>query len=91
MDTDESNKTIGILVRKIRTQLGLSQHQLGRLTGTSGSYISYVESGKAIPSLVFSYKIEIGFNLKNPDLTRLKNEMALNQAKQEMLIERTAG
>jgi transcriptional regulator with XRE-family HTH domain len=43
--------TLGDVVRKARTSLGLSQRQLGEEIGVQGSHIAYIEAGERHPSL----------------------------------------
>jgi transcriptional regulator with XRE-family HTH domain len=41
----------GELVQSSRESMGISQRELGRRTGTTGSMISYIESGKSTTTL----------------------------------------
>jgi transcriptional regulator with XRE-family HTH domain len=44
-------QTLGDVIRKARTSLGLSQRQLGEEIGVQGSHIAYIEAGERHPSL----------------------------------------
>lgn len=44
-------------LRTLRTERGYSQSQLANLTGTVGSYVSKLESGRQTPSLAVALRI----------------------------------
>lgn len=54
-----SKKTYGETLRKMRRSADVTQHQLAAHLGTSGAYISAIESGRRAPlSVVRSREIE---------------------------------
>jgi transcriptional regulator with XRE-family HTH domain len=60
---------LGKKIRTIRVTSGLSQEQLGELTGLDRTYISGIERGVRNPSISNVEKIARALNVKVSDIT----------------------
>jgi transcriptional regulator with XRE-family HTH domain len=66
----------GRAVRELRTQLGLSQEQLGYETGLHRNYIGGVERGELNASLASVYKLAAGLGVRPSELLKLAERIA---------------
>jgi len=62
--------SLGNNVRTRRTQAGLSQEQLGELSGLHRTYITHVEGATRNPSVASLYKIATALDCSISDLTK---------------------
>lgn len=81
---------IGVILRKIRKQKGLSLRELAKLSGLSHSFISDIENGRCNPSIKSLLKITNALDV-NPNifLTDVVAENDRNQ-KENVRAEKTA-
>ncbi len=57
------DKSIGTQIKKLRKELAWTQSDLAEIVGTSTSYISDIERGKAIPGFRYCKEFAKAFNL----------------------------
>jgi transcriptional regulator with XRE-family HTH domain len=65
---DEVAAALGAAVRDRRTEAGLTSTVLARRTGLTQPFISQLENGKAVPSLVTLYRIAAALGVAPQDL-----------------------
>ena len=51
-----------IMIKKLRTEIGLTQAELGKEIGVSRQTLNAIENGRYIPSLDIAYKITEALN-----------------------------
>lgn len=66
--TDETLKSLGKKVQKLRKEQNLTQEELAHQLGISRVYMGYIEQGRESPSLKLLMKISRKFNVKVEDL-----------------------
>jgi putative transcriptional regulator len=57
-------------VRRVRTERGLSQAELGRAVGVSRQTINAIETGRYLPSLPLAFALAGYFGMRIEDLFR---------------------
>ncbi|MFZ5944867.1 MAG: helix-turn-helix domain-containing protein [Bacillota bacterium] len=75
---------VGQNIRTLRLKSNITQVELAKLVGVSGSYIGYLERGKKNPSLDLLTKIAEGLNV-SPDMLLIspddKKNLEINKLK----------
>jgi transcriptional regulator with XRE-family HTH domain len=66
-------RTLGEVLRKARVSLGITQCEVGRLTGVKTSHIAYLENGRRRPSLRLLRKLADVLGLGRRDLLFLSH------------------
>lgn len=66
--TDETLKSLGRKVQKLRKEQNLTQEELAHQLGISRVYMGYIEQGRESPSLKLLMKISRKFKVKVEDL-----------------------
>lgn len=66
--TDETLKSLGKKVQKLRKEQNLTQEELAHQLSISRVYMGYIEQGRESPSLKLLMKISRKFNVKVEDL-----------------------
>lgn len=70
----KEEEVFGILIKEIRKNKSLSQEKLAEKTGLDRTFISSVETGRKIPSLISICKLAKGLDIKLSDLFKLYEE-----------------
>ena len=68
-----TKRTLGQVLRETRGELGITQRELGRLTGVKASHIAYLENGRRRPSLTLLGRIADVLGLNRRDLLFLSH------------------
>lgn len=63
-------EVFGSLVRKLRTERGLTQEALAERTELSVSYIGFIERGENVPTLTIVVNLAEALNVDAADLVR---------------------
>src|SRR5262245_50037643 len=63
------------MIYRARKERGLKQEALGHQVGCSGSYITKIERGQAVPSPVMASKLEEALGLKGGALSKAVNDI----------------
>jgi transcriptional regulator with XRE-family HTH domain len=71
-----TKRTLGQVLRETRGELGITQRELGRLTGVKASHIAYLENGRRRPSLTLLGRIADVLGLNRRDLLFLSHPEA---------------
>lgn len=69
----------------IREEFGLSQYQLGRITGIDKSYFSRLEKGERAPSRALVERLIVGLELASWEANRLRLAAGFAAIKRERL------
>ena len=62
--------TVGNVIRQFRSKKGLSQEVLSGLADINRRYLSRVELGKSIPSVIVLYRLADALGIKASDLMK---------------------
>jgi HTH-type transcriptional regulator / antitoxin HipB len=87
MNRDEAMRTCGVVLRQVRRDRGLSQHELARRAGTRQSTISRVETGREVPTverlrdLLLVMGMELVLDAAALDPGRTADDVAADRAK----------
>jgi transcriptional regulator with XRE-family HTH domain len=65
---DETQRNLGLAVKTLRTNLGITQEELSNRTGVHPTYISDIERGARNPSWAALVKLVRGMNATMTDL-----------------------
>jgi transcriptional regulator with XRE-family HTH domain len=65
---DETQRNLGLAVKALRTNLGITQEELSSRTGVHPTYISDIERGARNPSWAALVKLVRGMNSTMTDL-----------------------
>lgn len=65
---------IKINLKKIRLEKGLTQKELAKKSGVSGSYISFLETGKRLPTIYILVVIAKTLDVKINELVDIKED-----------------
>ena len=82
-------KSFGNQVRHFRSKLNLTQRELSEMTDCNESYISKIETGKAIPTLEFTcllaQQLNVGIDdlVQNTPIGQMKAEKEYHNKKQQ--------
>jgi len=68
MGMQETIRTFANRMFAYRTEMGLSQEELSDLLGLDNSYVSLLERGARVPSLISLHRIAMAFGVKPHDL-----------------------
>lgn len=63
-------KLVGENVRKIRSEMGLTQEQFAERSGFSQQYISGLEQGRRNPTIVTVHELAVALGVSHMDLLR---------------------
>ena len=66
----DMRKLIGENVRKIRSEMGLTQEQFAERSGFSQQYISGLEQGRRNPTIVTVHELAVALGVSHMDLLR---------------------
>lgn len=74
----EINMAIAQAIKELRKERNISQEKLADIIDSHQVYISEIEKGKKIPSIIILYNIAHGFNLSLTDFIKIVEDK-LNQ------------
>jgi transcriptional regulator with XRE-family HTH domain len=66
----DMRKLVGENVRKIRSEMGLTQEQFAERSGFSQQYISGLEQGRRNPTIVTVHELAVALGVSHMDLLR---------------------
>lgn len=70
-------QTVGLVIRRLRKQKGMSQELLSGLAGIARSHLSMIETGSKQPNLETVWRIAIALNMTPSQLVyEIENEGA---------------
>ena len=67
-------ENIGIVIKRLRKELGLSQEVCSGLAGIARSHLAMIENASKIPNFETLWKLSFAFNLKPYELVKLIEE-----------------
>ena len=73
---DYNTKAVGIVIRRLRKEKGLSQEVFSGLAGIARSHLSMIESGDKKANFETIWKIANAFNIPPHELIRLIEEVS---------------
>lgn len=73
---DYNTKAVGIVIRRLRKEKGLSQEVFSGLAGIARSHLSMIESGDKKANFETIWKIANAFNIPPHELVRLIEEVS---------------
>lgn len=65
-----NTRTVGLVIRRLRGQKGMSQELLSGLAGIARSHLSMIENGSKQPNLETIWRIASAMDLKASELIR---------------------
>ncbi|MFB1100536.1 MULTISPECIES: helix-turn-helix domain-containing protein [unclassified Terribacillus] len=65
-------KGLGIIVKQLRIQKGLSQEELGAMCGLHRTYVSDIERGRRNVSLLNIYRLSVALGVHMSELLRYR-------------------
>ena len=72
-----NTQTVGLVIRRLREQKGMSQELLSGLAGIARSHLSMIENGNKQPNLETIWRIASALNLRASELIReIEKEIA---------------
>ena len=74
------NKAIGIVIRRLRKEKGLSQEVLSGFAGIGRTHLTMIENGNKVPNFDTIWKIALALELRPSELVKLF-EAELNEEK----------
>ena len=69
-----NNKSVGIVIRKLRQKRGLSQEVVSGLAGIARTHLTMIENGTKQPNLETVWRISQALDMNASDLIRLVEE-----------------
>lgn len=79
----EPEEALGVVLRTLRKQQGLSQETLALDAGVERNYISLIELGKNSPSIRILFKLSKALRVSPSDLLALAEEQLQNSQKKK--------
>lgn len=73
---DYNSKAVGIVIRRLRKEKGLSQEVFSGLAGIARSHLSMIESGDKKANFETLWKIANAFNIPPHELVRMIEEVS---------------
>ncbi|WP_082233101.1 helix-turn-helix domain-containing protein [Halobacillus massiliensis] len=80
------SKQVGLTLRRIRNERGISLQELTHLTGVSKLTLGKIERGEANPSLTIIWKIANGLNVPISALLAEKREVQISRKNQGNIV-----
>lgn len=63
-----NNRTVGLTIRKLRIQKGMTQDLLSGLAGVARTHLTMIESGSKQPNFETIWRIAVALDLKPSEL-----------------------
>jgi transcriptional regulator with XRE-family HTH domain len=71
-----NTKAIGIVVRSLRKEKGISQEVLSGFAGIARSHLAMIETGDKIPNLITTWRIALAFDLHPYELVKMIEDVS---------------